>query len=401
MNKKISFLKQLGIVVFGFTVWHCAEEPIENDLSHLNLSVDTLTLRDISAAPYWVNPNLGNHPKLYLGEKNNRKIPVTFFKFPDHLFWDYYLDSSNTFDSLHFVLYSDDSVLTVESCPNLYFSPDSQFDELNTFSPDVESFSTAEWTDLSSPSVHINTDTLGIFTHTKIVWDLMSLASTLSDTIDSNLVRTFALNYVTEDSNFVEFYSREATSGSRDPQVNLFFKHETVVDDDSTRIDELNGTVYVSKDLSVIEPELSWTDSSDSEFTIDYGHGRRATMSLKFDSLVAGSIIRSANLFLNVDTTQGGNEAYVIIDPIESPLDTSLNIFETDPYDAIGYPFRVSSRVSDGQMIISLKNFLQNVSMGNEVNIGFKVISDVTNSPFEPIPFDLNNAKLEILYVSN
>jgi len=55
--------------------------------------------------------------------------------------------------------------------------------------------------------------------------------------------------------------------------------------------------------------------------------------------------------------------------------------------------------------IVSLKSFLQNITLGNETNLGFKVVSNEKNDPFESIHFDIENESakpiLEIIYVAN
>jgi len=55
--------------------------------------------------------------------------------------------------------------------------------------------------------------------------------------------------------------------------------------------------------------------------------------------------------------------------------------------------------------IISLKSFLQNITLGNETNLGFKVVANEKNDPFESINFDIENESakpvLKIIYVSN
>ena len=73
----------------------------------------------------------------------------------------------------------------------------------------------------------------------------------------------------------------------------------------------------------------------------------------------------------------------------------------------MGYPyqFRTSSDIENGMFIVSLKSFLQNITLGNETNLGFKVVSNEKNDPFESINFDIENGPakpiLEIIYVAN
>ena len=63
------------------------------------------------------------------------------------------------------------------------------------------------------------------------------------------------------------------------------------------------------------------------------------------------------------------------------------------------------SNIENGMFIISLKSFLQNITLGNETNLGFKVVSNEKNDPFESINFDIENESakpiLEIIYVAN
>ena len=116
-------------------------------------------------------------------------------------------------------------------------------------------------------------------------------------------------------------------------------------------------------------------------------------------------MIRKAQLTLPIDTSASSEGYNIIVDPIDESVDTADVVFETDPYTGIGYPYRVSSDTEDGLFIISLKSFLQNITLGNETNLGFKVVANEKNDPFESIHFDLENESvkpiLEIIYVAN
>ena len=71
----------------------------------------------------------------------------------------------------------------------------------------------------------------------------------------------------------------------------------------------------------------------------------------------------------------------------------------------MGYPYRVSTDTEDGKCILSVKEIMQNISLGNVTNLGFKLISNEKNDPFETIWFDtgesMTSARLEIIYVTN
>ena len=139
------------------------------------------------------------------------------------------------------------------------------------------------------------------------------------------------------------------------------------------------------------------------------GKGLRSIVNIPLteNSLPVGSVIRSAELILNYDTTITDQIYNVILDPIDNDslaLDSNF-VYEFDPYEAMGYPYRVSTDTEDGKCILSVKEIMQNISLGNVTNLGFKLISNEKNDPFETIWFDtgesMTSARLEIIYVTN
>jgi hypothetical protein len=144
------------------------------------------------------------------------------------------------------------------------------------------------------------------------------------------------------------------------------------------------------------------------------GIGLRSLVSIPFDSvsIPEGSVIRKALLSLPFDTSGSSDGSNIIVDPIDESVDTADVAFEIDPYTGIGYPYRISSPsngieidIDNGLFIISLKSFLQNITLGNETNLGFKIVANESNDPFESINFDIENDSgkpiLEIIYVVN
>ena len=400
---KKRFYKGNLLVVFYLTLssWQCTESPIEADLSHLSLNIDTLSIKIGDAITYRVVPSLGSNERLYLGNKNEIQIPISFIGINDALYWDYYLDSTIEFDSLHFILYCDDSTLSQVSSPILYFKSDSQFSESKSTYFDFDGFSLSDWIDLGQPSVKVQNDTSGFFTQTELIWDIMSLVETLTDTADSNLIRSFAIQLINNDTSFIEIYSREASSGSRDPKVKGYYHQKIEIDQDSTSYDTSNFTIYSFADISVFNS--SNVDPDTNKISLSNGLGLRSIISIDFDSssIPDGALIRKANLKVSVDTSLSFNDFNIIVDPTETDLDTSNTIFESDPFQGIGYPYRVSSSIDNGLFTISLKAFFQNVALGNEPNFGFKLISDEKNNPFDLIHFNIeddNKPVLELIY---
>ena len=394
----------LGVFILSISSWQCEDNRIEADLSHLPLSMDTVSIDLISFSSYRIAPNLGSNDRLYLGTKNGLDVPVAFVEISDHFSWNYYFDSTVTFDSLHFILYSNDSLLTQSSTPNLYFKSDSQFNESKSTYLDFEGFTTADWEDLGLPIVNVNTDTSGLFKSTELVWDIDTLMQSLSDTLDSALVRSFAIQLTPNNTNFMELFSEEATTGEKDPKIIMYYRH-TSLSGDSTIIDTTSATIYSSGDLSIIDPGSIDTESIN--LGLSNGIGLRSLVSISFDSssIPEGSLIRKALFSLPIDTSGSSDGYNIIVDPIDESVDTADVVFETDPYLGIGYPYRISSDIENGMFIVSLKNFLQNITLGNETNLGFKVVSNEKNDPFESINFDIKNEFtkpiLEIIYVAN
>ena len=398
----------LGVFILSISSWQCEDNRIEADLSHLLLSMDTVSIDLISFSSYRVAPNLGSNDRLYLGTKNFLHVPLAFIGIKDHYYWNNSLDSTvTTVDSLHFILYSSDSLLTQTSTPNLYFNPDSQFNESKSTYLDFVGYSIADWESIGQPNVIVNTDTSGIFTYTELVWDIMSIDSMLTDTVDSNLIRNFAIQLNNSDTNFIELFSREATSGDgpMDPKVKMYYRQNIEINEDSTFLDTSNVTIYSFGDISIIDPGS--IDAESINLGLSNGIGLRSLVSISFDSasIPEGSLIRKALLSLPIDTSGSSDGYNIIVDPIDESVDTADVVFETDPYFGIGYPYRISSDIENGMFIISLKSFLQNITLGNETNLGFKVIANEKNDPFESINFDIENESakpvLKIIYVSN
>ena len=429
MKIRVSILKILGVLFFTFTIWHCSENPIQSDLSHSTLYLDTLTIREISGTNYWVAPNLGSNEKLYLGTKNGLNVPVSFIEIetPNPNYWKYHYDNTITIDSLHFKLYTNDSLLDLKEVllPNLYFKSGFHFDESENTYLDFTGFTISDWIELGSPRIKINTikDTVFSsddsimtvsenFLSTELVWDIMSVIDdlTISKNNNNNTAfsstgeRTFAIYNPQID--YFEAFSEEATTGEKDPKVLMYYRHN-VITDDSTNIDTTVATIYSNGDLSIIEPNLISLDST--KLGLSNGMGLRSVMNISFSSdiLPAGSIIRSADLILPVDTILSASSYTVILDPfdVDSAAIDSASVYEKDPFIGIGYPYRASSDSEKDLFIVSIKNILQNIALENETIFGFKVVANEKNDPFESIWFDLHHSseipRVEIIYVAD
>ena len=85
---------------------------------------------------------------------------------------------------------------------------------------------------------------------------------------------------------------------------------------DSATIDTLSNAIFSSADLSIIDPTGLHNFQDRPE--INNGAGKRLHLMFPFDinSLEPGSIIRSANLIIPIDSSKISNDFNIIIDPI-------------------------------------------------------------------------------------
>lgn len=382
--------------------YKCSDDTLNSDLGHGELNIDTLSISNIDILNYSIAPSIGANERLYLGSKNGIEVPLSLIQISNSPYWNFQYDSTKIIDSLRFSLYSNDSLINLEETPNLFFKSDSQFDENTSNYMEFSEFSVAEWFDLGQPELRVNSDTSNSFIYTELVWDIDTLLTALTDTLDSNLVRSFAI-YIGNSDGLMEFYSEEATTGDKDPKITMFFR-QTATIEDSVTIDTISVPIYSAGDLSILKPlEIS---SDSNSITLSNGMGMRSFLNIQIEDnfLPAGSVIRSADLILNYDTTLTNSAYNVIIDPID--IDTLFEegtyTYVQDPYEAIGYPYRVTEDAENGLCVLSIKEVLQNISLGNVENLGFKLIANEKNDPFESIRFEKNqDMRLQILYVTN
>ena len=404
MKPHLSFSNIVNFLLVLFVFNYCSEQPIRSNVQS-NLKVETLLINNLNLSSYSIPPNLATNERLFLGSKDGLDIPFTFIEISSSSIWDNYNDSTVIIDSVQFKLYYTDSLQN----PNigevqLYFSPDSHFNENLSTYLDFQDFSTNEWYYLGTPDIFHKSDTSNVYTYSELVWDVDSLMYLLSD---SGTTRTFTIRFPDINSNYIELFSEEATSGDKDPKIIMSYR-KTSISSDSMTIDTLSNSIFSSSDLSIFDP----TGALDLQYTpeISNGTGKRLHLMFPFDtnSLKSGSIIRSANLILPIDSSSFSDNFNIVIDPIlndsVSYIDTA-NFFVEDPFENIGYPYRLSSTPDSLEYVVSIKNILQNIFLGNIYNNGFKIVSEEKNYPFDSIWFSLNDTlrspKIEIVYVFN
>tara|TARA_B100001057_G_scaffold21912_1_gene20249 strand:+ start:573 stop:1784 length:1212 start_codon:yes stop_codon:yes gene_type:complete len=393
----------IGLSSFLFILTNCSEEPIQTDLSGAGKSIDTLMITDISGYSYQVSPELSNYNKLYIGSQDEFSFSLSLFNFSSDG-WNIFFDSTVTVDSMFFKVFSGDSMISNDIDLNLHFSKDSIFDENESLTTELGEIDFTQWNNLGLPVVSIISDTSDTNSHfqeTVLAWDISSSVQTLIDT--SNLHRTFSISLgIQQTDSFVELFSREYSSGSLDPKIEVYYRRETGSNPDSSIIDSLTRIVYVAEDISVIEiVEIDAIE--DNLIFLSRARGSRAILNIPFDSLSLPkySVIRSANLTLY--SPNDSLESFSVrMDPLKIIPDTVSSVFNSDPFDNLNMHFS-SASVIEGELKLSLKSYLQSILMTDSLkNTGFKFSSSTNNDLFESIIFDLDNLKnrLEIFYVS-
>ncbi len=400
--KSFRLLFHICLIYFLYFLTSCSEEPIQSDLSSLNDNIDTLLLTDISGYNYQISPDISSYNKLYVGSKEEFTFLSSLFNFSSNS-WDTFFDSTVTVDSILFKVFSGDSLIEDNTNLNLYFSPDSIFDESSSLVSELENVVFDEWVGLGIPSIEVvldTSDTVSSFQETVLKWDIGSLTEIIIDT--STLYRTFSLSLPSGSSSFFELYSREYSSGGLDPKIEVYYRREIGSNTDSSVVDTLMRIIYVSEDISVIET-LEIDDNGDDNILISRARGSRAILNIPFDSLSMPqySVIRSANLSLFQPGDSIDNFS-VRMDPLKFLPDSESSIFNADPYENLGMHFS-SATVASNKLQISLKSYFQSILMTDSLkNFGLKFSASTSNDLFESVNFDLNHVKnkLEILYVS-
>ena len=404
--KFTSLLSTIGLCGLLLFFANCSEEPIQSDLSNISQSIDTLliTSSDITAFNYQVSPDIGGYNKLYVGNQDGFNFTSSLLKFST-IGWNTFIDSTVTVDSLFFKVFAGDSSLTIDNNLKLYFSNDSIFDENNSSLADLSNIDFSSWSNLGSPAIDViidTSDTVSQFQETSLSWNLSSISESLIDT--TKLYRTFALSYGADES-FIELFSREYSSGSLDPKIEVYYRSEVDLSSDSTIIDTLTRLVYVSEDLSILK-DMEDAINVDNSIFISRARGYRSIFNIPFDSLSLPpySVIRYANLSLyqKENTNDTLKSFSVRMDPLKVEIDTSSQVFELDPYDYLGQHYS-SATTASGKLEISLKSYFQSILMTDSIkNVGFKLYSNMSNDLFDSLFFDLDNVnnRLEIFYVA-
>lgn len=404
MKRKQELIFLPILVIFLTLSWQCAENTIDADLSHTGLNLDTLTIRDINGYSYQTPPEIGTLKYLYFGQDSTYKIDYNLFTIKDRatngLYWHTFLDSNIQVDSLTLVLSSNDSVAEESFISDLRFSHEFTFDEYIDNYTSIDT-SLQEWISLGQPTAYVMTDTNDYYEQTDYRLNIASLLDVLSDTTDTNSVISFLAKTNINLSDFFRVFSRHYSSGVFGPRVIANYTKRTTTDD-TTTIDTLELTFLTEMDLSILSSLDEVDSTSYNNWFVGSGGGYKSVISFNFDSLALPerSLIRAAHLYLYAsdNITTGYN-----INTFAINLDTTITgqWFLTDPYTG-NASFVSSASFSNNVFSFSIKNFLQNVTLGNVSNFGIILKANDSNDPFITAEIlsssEESDMRLEILY---
>ncbi|MBT3937114.1 MAG: hypothetical protein HOF45_05670 [Candidatus Marinimicrobia bacterium] len=393
----------MSVIVLSLS-WQCAENTIDNDLNHVGLNLDTLTVYTVNGSSYQTPPEIGTLKYLYYGSDSTYNIDYNLFTIKDRAtngqYWSTFLDTNIQVDSMALLLTSNDSSQLINYISNIGFSFEFSFDEYADNYTTLDT-SLSEWTQLGSPTIEVVNDTSNFYEQTNYKLDISQLTTTLTDTTDSNLVRSFKMITSSSVDSIYRTYSRNYSNGILGPRIVVHYTLTTTTDD-TTTIDTLESTFISDSDLSVLAGNQDDESVSYSEWLVGSGSGYKSVMVFDYDSLdlPQNSLIRSANLYFYASNSVTGGyniNAYAI------NIDTTIvgQWFPEDPFTGNASFISSASYVND-MFKFSMKNFLQNITLGNVSNYGIILKSNDSNDPFITVEIDsdnhVNDTRLEILY---
>ena len=189
--------------------------------------------------------------------------------------------------------------------------------------------------------------------------------------------------FTSTDSNFIELYSEEAGYQTTDPKVVIYYRYETT-NNDTIISDTTFRTIYSASDISIIKLNQDLVETN--ELCISNGLGIRAKLFANIDDdfIPSGSLIKSANLSIPIDSLKSDINLNLILDPIKVIHPKPILILSTKKIhlNPMVFPYRTSNLTNGSSYTVSIKYFRIFI-LEMFINLGFKIIADENNNPFE------------------
>jgi len=407
MNK--SYKKYFIYYLLGIILFSSCEEvaiPIDNSVTNIPLSIDTVSFPVINTISYQVPPDIGSHEFLYFGKKEEFSFLYNLIRFSNidstNLYtFDYYNDSLIVADSMKLIMsFVSDSIEKNVDFKLRYFPNygDSIFNE-----------STTNYTnfDQSIASSVISSSTISSYSIDSVTTQLKlnflmdtTIINTFKDTSITSFNSSFLVELTNESSSEFKLFS--SNNSSSPPKLRVYYREFL---SDSVGVDTSFHTYYSSQDVSIInKPNVS--NSETYNLSVGLAKGMRSLLLVDMEGweLPKRSIISSADLVyyrINDDTLIGYSVSSY---PIKSEADfDKFNIFEIDPYD-VELNYLSSASLIDNKLKIDYRKISTDYGRGVKVNYGFKLQSSPNSDPFKTIQFHNLNSNtlypvLRIIYV--
>jgi hypothetical protein len=407
MNKsyKKYFIYYLLWIIF-FSACEEVAIPIDNSVTNIPLSIDTVSFPVINTISYQVPPDIGSHEFLYFGKKEEFSFLYNLIRFSNidstNLYtFDYYNDSLIVADSMKLIMsFVSDSIEKNVDFQLRYFPNygDSIFNE-----------STTNYTnfDQSIASSVISSSTISSYSIDSVTTQLKlnflmdtTIINTFKDTSITSFNSSFLVELTNESSSEFKLFS--SNNSSSPPKLRVYYREFL---SDSVGVDTSFHTYYSSQDVSIInKPNVSSSDTYN--LSVGLAKGMRSLLLVDMEGweLPKRSIISSADLVyyrINDDTLIGYSVSSY---PIKSEADfDKFNIFEIDPYD-VELNYLSSASLIDNKLKIDYRKISTDYGRGVKVNYGFKLQSSPNSDPFKTIQFHNLNSNtlypvLRIIYV--
>jgi len=373
----------------------CMEEPLQADLDKANLYLDTLHMYDIDGVTYQIPPSIGTNTRLSLGHDDGFEYKAillrTSFISGQSTQWALasFIDTSIIIDSAFFTLYLATDTLSNPASFSLFSFPnitDSVFSESESH---YLNFTDSEMSagQLVASAMEEEYETVvdsvanSVFRTKFNVLDMMD-----STFLDTSLNYSVMLTLDADDGELHSFYSREYfSSENTNPVLDIYFRQFIYPDSADTSEDILIDTLHRSfnaiSDLSILVPPAI-SDEDSSFISVSRGKGLRSLISLDYlDSLTLPrqtTFDKAELTFYIVPDTSISSFTFIAI-PLQDTVELiDFEYFDEDNFDVYDY-LTVSGTVSDGKVVLNIKQFLQFHYFDHVNNLGLKLYSSVNN----------------------
>lgn len=380
--KKITCAAVISLLIIATG---CEERPITYSGLEPPFHLKIDTLYNFTGHTYRTPPVMGEYAKLYLGAEQGYEAPQSLFKI-SRLTGTYLgtsleslLDTTISIDSVHFILTAVGDSLSTDLPFGLFYFPnsgDSLFSEnKTTYLDGILDVTASEKVPVSTTQMTIAEADSGVTVHPELIFSMTdSIFRTFADTAGSTPNRTLMVEAAPGLPHMETFFSSES---GLDPRLTIFYRKAV----NDTTEDTLRVSFYPIMDLSVMIPAEVVADDS-----VYWSMGRAKGLNSIVSFDISGiefprtTIIKSAKLHL-FEPNQADTSFTILAYPLaDSVANMEFDYTDSDPFKIItAYP--MIGQLSNGQVTLEIREFLQQLTLNRRNNYGIKLLSSTGNNP--------------------